>query len=80
MGRYRIEIVAVGGHGCNRDIKEGGTSYGCGRMGCPDCEARRFVRELQRSQTVEKAEFTHWPGTPTEVRDDLLTGKRGGSF
>lgn len=81
MGQYRIEIIAVGGHGCERGITDGQTSPGCQRMGCPDCEARRFVRQLQtQGNSVEKAELTHWPGTAGEVRDDLLSGRRTGNF
>ena len=81
MGTYRIEIQAVGGHGCQRDVTDGQVVYGCGRIGCPDCEAREFVWRLrEKGQSVEKATLTHWPGTPSEVSDDLLTGIRAGSF
>jgi hypothetical protein len=81
MGQYRIEITAVGGHGCQREIKDGGTTYGCGRIGCPDCEAREFVRRLQsKGQSIESATLTHWPGQVSEVTDNLLSGERKGSF
>lgn len=81
MGTFRIEIEAVGGHGCQREVGYGGVVAGCQRMGCPDCETRRFVA-LLRSQgnSVGSATLRHWPGEPTEVRDDLLSGKREGGF
>lgn len=81
MGTYNIRIQAVGGHGCSREVKDGEKVYGCQRMGCPDCETRRFIA-LLRSQgsSVEIAELTHWPGQESEVKDDLLTGVRKGNF
>ena len=81
MGNYRIEIEAVGGHGCQREVKDGGEVYGGRRMGGPDCEARRFLEELSRlAGEVKTAMLTHWPGETGEVTDNLLTGKRSGSF
>lgn len=82
MGNYRIEIDAVGGHGCNRDVKSGDKTYGCGSWHCPDCIARFFVSILRTllGNTVNKATLTHWPGEQGEVKDDLLTGERKGSF
>ncbi len=81
MGDYRIEINAVGGHGCSREVKNGGKVWGCRRMDCPDCQAREFVARLQRSNnTVKSATLTHWPGQASEVNDNLLTGIRTGDF
>lgn len=81
MGLLRITIDATCGHGCQREIKDGGGAYGCGRDHCPDCQARRFVEQLKaRGATIEAATLTHWPGTPSEVRDNLVTGVRSGSF
>ena len=83
MGNFRIEIEAVGGHGCQREIKDGGEVYGCKAMGCPDCEARRFLKQFLAATGITapvKATFTHWPGQPSEVVDDLHTGIRKGSF
>ena len=81
MGQFRIEVTAVGGHGCQREIKDGGTVLDCGQPDCPDCLARRFVEQLKDAgNNVEAAELKHWPGTPSEVRDNLLTGVRSGSF
>lgn len=81
MGQFRIEVTAVGGHGCQRGLKDGEFVGDCGQPGCPDCIARRFVEQLKDSgNNVEKAELTHWPGQTSEVRDDLLTGIRSGSF
>lgn len=81
MGQYKVEVVAVGGHGCQREVKDGGEVYGCRRMDCPDCIAREFVEELKRrGNSVESATLTHWPGQSGQVQDDLLTKKRTGSF
>jgi hypothetical protein len=82
MGQFRVEVTAVGGHGCQRNIKDGENVQNfCGSPACPDCEAREFVRKLKRTgASVEKAELVHWPGQTSEVRDDLLTGVRKGSF
>lgn len=81
MGNYRVEVDAVGGHGCMREVGDGQVSLGCGQPGCPDCIARQFVKRLKESgNTVSKALLTHWPGEKGEVKDDLLTGKRAGHF
>lgn len=81
MGQYKIEVTAVGGHGCDRAAKEGERLMGCRRRGCPDCDAAAFVEELRKSQSVESATFTHWPGTPGEVVDDMLApARKKGNF
>jgi len=82
MGQFRVEVTAVGGHGCQRQVKDGEQlQQFCGSPSCPDCTAREFVRDLKRvGCSIEEAKLVHWPGTSTEVKDDLLTGKRTGSF
>lgn len=91
MGNFNIEIKAVGGHGCQRDVKSGGILYGCGSDTCPDCIIARAVSDLLRAGVlVESAKIVHWPGQPTEVVDEFVTGappsglrparKRTGSF
>lgn len=81
MGDFRIEVNATGGHGCQRELKDGADVKDCGNPSCPDCLARRFVRDLtNQGQLVKDALLIHWPnGTPTIV-DNLLTGKRSGNF
>jgi len=90
MGTFAAKVVAVGGHGCEREKGDGANVVGCERSGCPDCITREYVRRLKRSgASVELAELIHWPpdvgalkGQPFEgqVKDDLLTGLRTGSF
>ncbi len=92
MGHYRLTVIAVGGHGCQREKGDGRTVIGCDRADCPDCMGREYVRRLKRSgNQVLSADLTHWPadlppelGTnypkDNEVHDNLLTGERRGSF
>jgi hypothetical protein len=82
MGDFRVTVEATGGHGCQRDIKDGGQlQQFCFSPSCPDCVAREFVRSLKRIGTmIRSATLQHWPGTSTEVKDDLVTGIRTGSF
>ena len=83
MGDFRVTVEATGGHGCQRErVKNGDILQNyCGSPSCPDCVAREFVRSLKRIGTmIRSAELVHWPGTSTEVKDDLVSGKRTGSF
>lgn len=82
MGTFNINITGVGGHGCDRKAKAGERLYGrCGKFGCPDCMAHDFVQQLRQKGMLSgfgeaAAEFTHWPGQPSEVVDDMLTNER----
>lgn len=70
MGDFRFEVNAVGGHGCQRDVKDGGEVYGCGSMNCPDCLCAKFIQDMKRAgASVKSASLTHWPGQPCEVLD-----------
>jgi hypothetical protein len=81
MGQFTVHVDAVGNHGCQRDKKDGETVVGCEQSHCTDCITREYVRRLKRSGAIMAAAvITHWPGTESEVCDDLLTGKRDGSF
>lgn len=88
MGDFTIRIHAVGNHGCQRDVKSGGTlAHECGYDGCPDCMTRRFIDDLRAKGTsVKIAVLRHWPADvegyagQDEVTDNLLTGQRKGSF
>lgn len=70
MSDFRIVIEGSGGHGCKRDVDEGKLFYGCGKMGCPDCELNRFLGQSQVRAMVKVATFIHWPGTEHEVVDE----------
>lgn len=81
MGAFNINITAVGGHGCERSARPGGKLYGrCGRFTCPDCMAYEFVQRLRQAGMLNTPEaaatFTHWPGTPAQVVDNILTNER----
>ena len=81
MGDFHVDVLATGGHGCQREVKDGGTVFGCQQMGCPDCIVREFIETLKRKGcSVKVAKLTHWPGERGQVQDDLLTLKRTGSF
>ena len=72
MGDFRVTVNAVGGHGCCRDVKDGGTVYGCGSMRCPDCLTAKFIADLARSGAMLKdAKLEHWPEQPSTVLDDF---------
>lgn len=81
MGNFRVEVNAVGGHGCQREKVAGEQlAQDCGVPGCVDCIARRFVKDLKASgANGSDALLIHWPDNEAIV-DNLLTGKRRGSF
>lgn len=72
MGQFRIVIDAYGGHGCQREVKDGQVLQGCGRQGCPDCEAGSLIADFARrtGSQIVSASLTHWPGTTGEVVDE----------
>lgn len=78
MGQFRVEVTAVGGHGCQRQVKEGEQlQQFCGNPTCPDCEAREFVRRYKRlGVMVEHATITHWPGQASEVQDEIFPANK----
>jgi len=81
MGQFIVHVDAVGNHGCQREVRDGGQVTGCGAPGCTDCATRDYVRRLKETgAAVSAATVTHWPGSEAEVRDNLLTGVRSGSF
>ena len=81
MGDFRIEITATGGHGCQREKKNGETVEGCGESYCPDCLVREFVAKLKaQGNSVKDALLIHWPYGPATVVDNLNSKIRSGSF
>jgi len=83
VGTYKIEIVMVGGHGCDRDAQPGEELKRCASPSCPDCRAMDLVQMLGGAGPAGpngKATLTHWPDAEAIV-DDLATGKRlSGAF
>lgn len=76
MGNFKIEIEAVGGHGVQREVKQGEViDYAKSNPNEPDVLAKRFVEEFGKSNNVLSAKLTHWPDT-TPIIDDLKTGVR----
>lgn len=90
MGTFRVELQAVGNHGCQREAKNGEQVEGCRQPGCVDCITREYVEKLKASgalfdttgnrDSIGYALLTHWPGQHGTVTDNLLTGTRNGSF
>lgn len=84
MGNFRIIIEAVGGHGQDRNKKDGEEvdfTEGGKNPNSPEAIAQRAVEELKASgNNVERAYVHHWPGSGTDVVDNLLTNKRKGNF
>ncbi len=81
MGQFRIDIVATGANGCQREKEDGEEVLVCGDSGCVDCLTREFVEILKlKTASIESATFTHRPGQPNQVVDDLITHTRHGSF
>jgi len=78
MGTFNVNVTAVGGHGEQRDRGDGEIlSFPFGIDGI----CKRFVEELkQNGCRVGEAKLTHWPGTTSQVVDDLVSGVRKGSF
>lgn len=83
MGSFKIEIEAVGGHGDDRKA-EAGDHLDLAKGNTPDSIAYEFVAMLRDKgffQNGGSATLTHWPGTKTEVVDDLIACRRlHGSF
>ncbi len=81
MGQFRIVIEAMGGHGEQREVGDGGKldvyAYPDGAV---DKAAFDLVKWLKAHTTVSSATLTHWPGTEAEVVDDLVERVRHGSF
>lgn len=91
MGDFRIIIDAVGGHGQDRDKKNGETvDFGTDTLNSPEAAVKKFLEEFGKSNSIQKAVIVHWPldnyggqlenGRSTQIVDDLLTGKRVGNF
>lgn len=92
MGDFRIVIEAVGGHGQDRDKKTGDVvDFSKGGPNCPEALALKFIEAMKEAgMTPNQAYIVHWPldnyggqlknNRSSQIVDDLLTGKRNGSF
>lgn len=57
MGAFKIEIVGVGGHGCERTSKPGEKLHRrCGRFSCPDCLAFDFTQRLRQAGMLREGD------------------------
>ena len=73
MGDFRVVLEGTGGHGCQREVKDGGEVVGCRRQTCPDCIAQEFVQKMKEAgHHIRSAEFIHWPGQVGEVKDKIV--------
>lgn len=85
MGNFRIVIEAVGDHGQDRSKKDGEiVDFDVNRTNdnpSPESIAKELVEKLKAKGTnVQAAYVHHWPGSGTDVIDNLLTNKRKGNF
>lgn len=81
MGTFLVTVRAVGNHGCQREKKGEDVLGDCGSPSCTDCITRSYVEKLKAIGTnVQEARVHHWPDGPNQILDNLLTGKRTGSF
>lgn len=88
MGDFVIRVHAVGGHGHNREIGDKGDVQARCQYpdNCTDCATNEFVEKLKKIASVKSAVLTHWPAEVEgysgvdQVTDNLLNGKRRGSF
>lgn len=72
MGLFRLELEATGGHGCQRNKKDGEMITNCRRTDCPDCVIEEFVVKMSSMFGGTKAKLIHWPGDPSEVVDEYV--------
>lgn len=80
MGNFRVVIEAVGGHGQHRHLGNGETVQDWPE-GTPEAIIAEAVKELRnKGCSIAEATFHHWPNADQQVLDNLLTGKRTGSF
>lgn len=95
MGDFRIIIDAVGGHGQDREKKDGetvdfthsGSGYHSSKN--PEAIAQVLIAALQGTGcSIQGAKVIHWPSdnypdqreAGKEIVDDLITGKRTNNF
>jgi hypothetical protein len=79
MGNYIITIQGVGGHGQDRNKKNGeNVDFG---ENTPEAIIKEAVDKLKATgNSISQATFHHWPNSEHQVVDDLLTGHRLGDF
>ena len=82
MGTFRIEITAVGGHGLDRDKKDGEiVDFKKEGEYSPEALTLKAIAEMKHfGINVQEAKIVHWSGEVKTIEDDLLTGKRTGNF
>lgn len=87
MGTSVITIRIIGNHGCQRDVKGGGTTQPrCEKCDdkqasmCVDAVAKEFVEKLKATGSIVEAGLLHWPDSGPQIYDNLLNGARVGDF
>lgn len=80
MGQFIFKVDAVGNHGAEREVGDGGTLTG-EEAHTIDRILFKAVEDLKASGcSVTEAKLIHWPGSDSEVTDDVLAKVRHGSF
>lgn len=94
MGDFRIVIDTVGGHGQDREKKNGEiVDFGSDQLNSPEAYFKKCIEDAIAKGIISSdttAKVIHWPldnyggpeknGRTAYIADDLLTGKRTGSF
>lgn len=90
MGDFRIVIDAVGGHGQQREVKDGENLdlEKLAEGNDPEAIALKCIEQLKTNGcSVDRAKIIHWPTDnyperqgAKDITDDLLTGVRTGNF
>lgn len=83
MGDFSVSMRMVGGHGCDRQAREGDPlGPTCDSQSCPDCFFRKMVGLLVSKGMIPTggkyhATMTHWPDDPDGgITDDLRANVR----
>lgn len=93
MGDFRIVIDAIGGHGQDREKKDGEVvdftkiNEVFNSYNTPEQVTKDFIAGLRIiGCSVQSAKIIHWPidnypdQRTTQIEDDLITCKRSGNF
>lgn len=80
MGQFIFKVDAVGNHGAEREVGDGGTLSGTDEVTVDHFFFDAVEKLKAAGCSVTEAKLIHWPGQSSEVTDDVLSKVRHGSF